>query len=306
MARVVSVVGEQKQVSFLDKFGDLDVFLSADNAQLEIRVLAQMSQDRKLIDLIKSGEDIHSSVGHVLTGIPIEKIKKDRAIRTTVKGIHFGIVYGLTAKSLYWKLKTEASEKGEEFTMTEEEVTSLHTAYFLKFGSVKKWLEGRVEFAQTYGYAPTLFGFKREISPFGDDDRSTFWANQAKNSPIQGTAHQLLLISLAILELKKKSYNLLQRLTMEGHDALVSYVKLRDLPEARRQMLYLLETDVLVYVKKWWPEVNWEVPLKAEAKAGFRYGVKIDYEGESPKEFARKWCEENYSFEQKLKEEMQK
>lgn len=293
-------------MSLLSRFGDLDVFLSADNSQLEIRVLAQMSQDQKLIGLIQSGEDIHSSVGHVLTGWPIEKIKKDRDMRTTVKGIHFGIIYGLSGESLYWKLKTEAAEQGKQFNMSKEQVMALHSAYFKKFAGVDRWLKAQVEFAQEHGYVPTLFGFKREISPFGDEDRATFWANQSKNSPIQGTAHQLLLIALAILEIKKKTYHLLQRLAMEGHDALVSFVALRDLLEAYKQIMYLLETDVLIYVKKWWPEIDWQVPLKAEAKVGFRYGVKIDYAGESVEEFVEKWCKENYEFEKKLKEDIEK
>jgi DNA polymerase-1 len=294
-------------MTLLEKFGDLDVFWATDHAQLEIRVLAQMSGDKLLIELIKSGEDIHAAVGHELTGIPLEKIKKDRAIRTTVKGIHFGIVYGLTADSLYLKLKADAAERNEKFEMTKEEVTKLYNRYFQRFRGVSRWLEAQVEFATGHGYVKTLFGFKREIALFGDDERSTYWGNQSKNSPIQGTAHQLLLIAFAIMELKKNTYNLLQRLSMEGHDALVGYTKVRQLPDTYRQAKQLLEKDVLVYVKKWWPEVNWSVPLKAEAKAGFRYGVLVkDYMGEPPEEFLQKWCEENHKFEKKLREDIEK
>jgi DNA polymerase I len=292
-------------MNLAQKYGKKKVFLGMDHSQLEIRVLGQMSRDRLLIQLLQSGEDIHSAVGHELTGIPIEKIKSDRETRTAIKGIHFGIIYGLSPKALYFKLKIEAAERGEKFTMTEEEVTALYNKYFQKFKRVKKFLDDMVEFAVEHEYVETMFGFRREISIAGEEDRATFWKNQAVNSPIQGTAHQLIMISLAILELKKQTYNLIQDLCMEVHDSLVCFVNLEDLPAAYHQGVQLLEKDVLLYVKKWWPDLNWVVPLKADAKAGFRMGVMVDkYKGEPPEEFVQKWCEKNLEFEKKLAKEM--
>jgi DNA polymerase-1 len=284
----------------------MEVFWAFDHGQLEIRVLAQMSRDRKLIELIQSGQDIHSGVGHELTGRPVEKIKKDRELRTAIKGIHFGIIYGLSKSSLYFTLKIQAQKDKQEFNMSEDEVGQLYDRYFQRFAGVKKWLDAQVVFGEEHGYVETLFGFHREIAQFGDDDRSTFWKNQCFNSPIQGTAHQLLLIALAIISLKKKTYNLLQRPAMEGHDAVVGYSKLRDLPETYKQGKLLLEKDVLLYVKKHWPQVDWQVPLLAEAKAGFRYGVLVpDYKGELAEEFVEKWCQKNAEFEKDLKKQMQ-
>lgn len=93
---------------------------------------------------------------------------------------------------------------------------------------------------------------------------------------------------------------------MEIHDSLYVFSKLRMLAEAYKQFIHLLEKDVLVYVKLLWPEVNWVVPLKAEAKAGLRLGVMVEYKGESPEEFIEMWCQKNQKFEKKLKEEMRK
>ena len=280
-------------MSLASRFGNLDVYLGADHSQLEIRVLAQMSRDKLLVQLVQSGEDIHSAVGHELTGQPIEKIKHDRDLRTAVKGIHFGIIYGMVEESLYWKLKADALERGEEFNMSKEDVAKLYRAYFRKFGGVKIFMDGLVEFGREHGYVKTLFGFPREIAVAGDESRTTFWENQCKNSPIQGTAHQLMLIAMAITSLKKQTYNLLQTLSMEVHDSLYDFVQLRNLAEAYKQFIYLMEKDVLVYVKKWWPEVDWVVPLKAEAKAGFRLGVMVEYHGESVEEFIDSWCKKN-------------
>lgn len=292
-------------MSLIDQFGDLDVFWSVDHSQLEIRVLAQFAKDKRLIALIKSGEDIHSAVGQELTGLPIAKLKKDRAIRTAIKGIHFGIIYGLAPENLYYKLKVDATERGEDFTMEKEEVVRMYNKYFQRFSGVRTWLDGQYEYAENYGHVDTLFGFRREVSIFGEEGRDTFWKNQAVNSPIQGTAHQLLMIALAILEKKKKTYKLLQRLSMEIHDSLVGFGKVKHLLEIYKLAMQLLEKDVLEYIKEAWPEVEWEVPLKAEAKAGFRLGILVEYAGEPVEEFIEKWCEANHKFETDLRKQMQ-
>lgn len=275
------------------KFRNLDVYLGADHSQLEIRVLAQMSRDPLLVELVQSGEDIHSAVGYELTGKAIEKIKHDRELRTTIKGLHFGIIYGMVEESLYYHLKTQAAENGEEFAMSKEEVAKLHRAYFKKFSGVAAFMEEQVEFGRDHGYVKTMFGFRREIAVAGDETRGTFWENQCKNSGIQGTAHQLMLIAMAVTELKKRTYNLLQRMSMEVHDSLYSFVELGLLPVAYQQFMQLMEKDILTYVKKWWPEVDWVVPLKAEAKAGFRLGVMVEYAGEPVEKFVDSWCRKN-------------
>lgn len=293
-------------MSLVSEFADLDVYLGADHSQLEIRVLAQMSKDKRLIELIQSGEDIHASVGHELTGQPIAKIMKDRPLRTAIKGLHFGIIYGLTEESLYYHLLNEALERGEPFNMSKEDVAKLWKAYFKRFSGVAEFIEHQHQFAQDNAYVETLFGFVREIAIAGDETRTTFWANQAVNSPIQGTAHQLMLIAMAIIGIKPQTYNLLQRPSMEVHDSLYVFVKLLKLVEAYKQFNQLMEKEILVYVAKWWPEVKWVVPLKSEAKAGFRLGVMVEYAGEPPEEFVEKWCQKNQQFQIKLQKEMKK
>lgn len=291
----------------VERFGDVDVFLGLDHSQLEIRVLAQMSGDKLLIQLIQSGEDIHSAVGHELTGIPIEKIKHDRSIRTAVKGIHFAIIFGKQKEGLYYQLKTEAAERKEEFTMSKEDVAKLYDSYFHRFSGVRDFMDNQIAAAASNEYVETLFGFQREVSQFGSDNRTSYWKNIAQNSPIQGTAHQLILVSFAVLELQKAKYKLWQRLCMEVHDSLICFTKLRDLPATYKQGVQLLEKDVLVYVKLWWPHLNWQVPLKAEGKAGFRLGVMVDgYAGGSVEEFLEKWCQKNRELGKKIKTEIQK
>jgi DNA polymerase I len=291
-------------MNLLDKYGDLDVYLASDHSQLEIRVLAQMSKDKKLISLIQNGDDLHSDVGHELTGLLVEKIKKNREIRTAIKQLHFGIIFGMTAWAVFNKLKTDTAERGEEFNMQFEEVEELYNSYFKKFKGVAQFIEEQHKFAEDNSYVSTLFGFLREITLAGDDTRGTFWANQAVNSPIQGTAHQLMLIAMAVLGMKPQTYKLLQQASMEIHDAFYVFSKLRMLKEAHEKFIHLMENEVLIHVKKWWPEVNWVVPLKAEAKAGFRLGVMVEYSGGSIEEFIENWCLANRKFDKKMKKDM--
>jgi len=291
-------------MSLLSKYGDYDVLFGSDHSQLEIRVLAQISQDLRLIEVIRTGDDIHGDVGHILTGKPKKLIKKDRDLRTAIKQTHFGIIFGMTPESVYYKLKTDAAERGEEFNMTMDEVTDLYNAYFENFKGVKRWIASQHKFAEDNGYCSTLFGFIREIAVGGDESRGTYWANQAVNSPVQGSAHTLLLIAMAIIGMKPKTYDLLQRLCMEIHDALYVYVKVKQLADAYPQFMELMEKHVLKYVEQWWPEVNWVVPLKSEAKAGFRLGVMAEYTGQPVEQWLEEWCEKNLELERKIKRQM--
>jgi len=259
-----------------------------------------MSGDELLISLLQSGEDIHASVGHELTGKPLAVLKKDREARTAFKGLHFGIIYGMVPDSLYYKLMADAQKNKEPFNYSREDVFEWHATYFKRFKRVKEFIERQHEFAEKHGYVETLFGFPREIAIAGDESRQTYWANQAVNTPIQGTAHQLMLVVMAIMELKKKTYSLLQRPSMEVHDSLYVFTMLKQLVKAYQQFMHLMEKDVLVYVKKLWPEINWVVPLRSEAKAGFRLGVMVEYAGQSPEEFIDMWCQRNRDFEQKM------
>jgi len=288
----------------LKKYGDTDVFLGFDHSQLEMRILAQMSGDPLLIQASLSKYDLHSAVGHLLTGIPVEKIKKDRAIRTVIKGLHFGIVDGLVPENLYLHILSDAKTLGIA-PPSKDEVYRWHKKYFERFKMVKPFMDAMVQSAEQTGYVETLFHFKREISPY-DNDRSSFWKNQSMNTPIQGTAHQLMLIAMAALRLNHKAFDQLLRLCMEIHDALYAFVKLVNLPTAFRQGVNLLTDETLSRIKIWWPEVNWRIGLQVEGKAGYRLGVMKDYEGGDVAEFLQGWCEKNKKFNAELEEQVRK
>lgn len=119
-----------------------------------------------------------------------------------------------------------------------------------------------------------------------------------KNTPIQGSAHQLVLMAMAILHMKPQTYNLLQRPCMEVHDALYFFVKFRDLPEAYKQAINLLEHEVIRYAAKHFKR-RLRIPMLAEASAGFCLGSLTDYTGEPVAEFLPKWQEKHKKVQEK-------
>lgn len=264
-----------------DKLLNLEVFLAADYSQVEIRMLAELSEDPLLIQQFNSGVDIHCQVGHTLTGWPVERIAKDKETRRKIKNFHFALIYGIGKNGIYDYMIAKGVKISRQQSM------EYYDAYFLKYKGVKRFIRRMRQLAEQEGYVETLFGFRREIHQ-EDESRDTYWGNQAINSPVQGTAHNLVMLALALLHTKPKTYHLLQKPLMEIHDAMYWFVKLRDLPTAYHQCKALLEQDTVRYTKTWFGKTL-KIPLIAEASAGFCLGSMVDYSGEPVAEFLDSW-----------------
>lgn len=248
------------------EFRKLICFLAFDFSQMEVRVLAQMSEDPKLIEYFEKEIDIHSAVGAELTGWTVESIKNDPAIRATIKAIIFAIMYGKKIKGLYQQL-INAGVK-----ISFHRVEELWNKFWKRFKRVKELLDSFIEQSERVGYVETLFGTRRAIGE--DDRRGTFSENQAVNTPIQGTAHQISVIAMAILFRKMKELQKLQDLKMEVHDQLVWGTPMEDIPEANELGSKLLTEDVITVIKEDFG-INWKVPLKADGEAGLRLGTMV-------------------------------
>jgi DNA polymerase I len=272
---------------------DLDVFLASDMSQVEVRLLAELSGDPTLISYFKSKKDVHSLVGHDLTGWPIERIIKEKPIRKSVKELHFSIIFGKARSGIYEhvvsKIRAQAMKdrvKPDLTGVTKKFVESMYDKYFEKYPGVGRYIKKYRQMGENLGFVETLFKQRREIKQ--DDERGTFSGNQSINSPVQGSAHTFLLIALALLDLKPRTYSLLQRCIMEVHDALYFKVKLRELPAAYRQLKHLMEIGCYEYAQREF-KLNLQVPLEAEASAGFSFASMIDYEGGPIEDFLRDW-----------------
>jgi len=280
---------------------NLTIALSFDYSQVEVRWLAEVSGDKLLISQFQSGEDIHSLIGNTLTGWSVERIKKEKNIRRIVKNIVFAIIYGVNRDGLYdYIVKKIRSIDGANADLTgisPTKTVKLYDLFFKRYTGVKNYIDFERNNVETKGYVETLFGFRREIKKV-DETRSSYWGNQAINTPIQSGAHQLVLIALALLHMKPKTYNLLQQYVAEIHDQLLFFVKLKNLQNAYIQGRQLLEQEVVKYTARHFHH-QMQVPLISEAEAGFCMGSLTEYHGEPWEKFVPLWKKKHLEVEAK-------
>lgn len=287
-------------------FSEFYIFLGFDQAQFELRVLAQRSGDKELIIIFNSGEDIHASVGHALTGRSIQDIKNDDRLRREIKGCQFGIVYGLKGPGLVSYLWTKFGVK-----MSLEKVNEFMDRYFRRFKAVARMIERDHEFAQENKYVETMFGFRRYLNmdeqERGEEKEGPYWANVSVNTPIQGTAGQMMLMSLVPIVRQPEKYKLLSNPQLEIHDALYFRVKLKYLWEAIELGRQMMEKEPVKIARNEF-NIDWNVPLKAEAKAGFRFGTMLkDINSKmGTAEFLNSWCAKNQKMQKAMQLEMKK
>ncbi|HRY62456.1 MAG TPA: DNA polymerase, partial [Candidatus Paceibacterota bacterium] len=211
-----------------------------DYSQIEMRVLAYLTDDETLIKTFREGKDIHSSVASKVFGVPEDKITKE--MRRQAKVINFGIIYGMGVKALKKNLGS-----------TLEEAEAFHNNYFEKFPKVKEYFERIKQEAHEKGYTTTYFGRRRyfpEINSHLPYIRSES-ERMAMNAPIQGTATaDIIKLAMSHVDGKLKEQNFSKdkvRLLLQVHDELVYEVKDdKDLPDIVGAIKHAMENIVSI------------------------------------------------------------
>lgn len=265
----------------VQKYGDVRIVLGFDQGQVEVRVMAQASGDKNLLKDCMSG-DIHSMVGHRMTGWSVDKIKHDKKTRVLTKGVHFGILFGLSPAGVYSFIKI----KDPDNTITEAKAIELLENYFKAYPGVARFMEAKRKQVEDYGFVDNMFGFVRPLGSGSDSYTesdavfgSSFAQNQAVNTPIQGAAHQLMLMAMTKLKDKNSKFRkILKAPGMEVHDAIYWWTPLKHMLKSIPVAKELLEKEPLRVVKKLYPEIDWKIPLVVEGKAGFRLGDSVEIE----------------------------
>ncbi|MFL2844493.1 MAG: DNA polymerase I [Alphaproteobacteria bacterium] len=224
--------------------------ISADYSQIELRIIAHISDDNNLKDAFKNDIDIHSLTASEVFGIPLKDMNQD--IRRKAKAINFGIIYGISAFGLSNQLDISRSEASDYIR-----------SYFEKFPSIRDYMETTKEFAKDNGYVKTLFGRKCFIDesinrgPGG----KAFMERAAINAPIQGTAADI--IKRAMIKIPKyfEKENLGTKMIMQVHDELIFETKDNEIEETMS-----IVTREMSEAHK--PVINLSVDLKVEAASG--------------------------------------
>ncbi len=271
---------------------DLKTYLILDYGQVEVRVAAQMANDKNLLKDCQES-DIHTRIGVTVTGWDADRIRNDVATRTLTKNVGFGILFGISKKNLY-KFVVAMSPADMRDRVSEEEIGDAYDRYFARYKGVGRFIENQRKFAREHGYVETLFGMKQTltITDEGEADEyvdpeeveqgQAYWGNQAINGSVQGTAHQLLICAEVNLRRKKEEYEMLGVPPMEVHDAVDFVVRVLDLPEAITKAKYLMEKESLKTVASDFPDIDWKAQIVVDTEAGLRLGDKVPVDASTP------------------------
>ena len=219
-------LGRQLRKAFVPGSPDY-FFMDADYSQIELRLLAHMSGDAKMIEAYNSGADIHRMTASQVMNIPFDQVTPEQ--RSSAKAVNFGIIYGMSAFSL-----------SDDLGITTKEAAEYIEKYFAQYPSVKDFLDGCVASAKAKGYGETLFGRRRNIEELkaANFNQRSFGERVAKNMPIQGSAADIIKIAMIKVYQRMKVEGLKSRLIVQVHDELLIEVYR---PETERVRVILEE-----------------------------------------------------------------
>lgn len=225
------------------------MLVSADYSQIELRLMAHLSQDEHLLEAFLHGEDIHAATAAKIFSKPIEKVTKDE--RRKAKTANFGIIYGISAFGLAQQLDCSRSE-----------AKALIDGYFAAFPQVIAFIENQKQFAREKGYVETLFGRKRYLPDINSHNSvvRSFAERNAVNAPIQGTAADIIKMAMVAIAARLKRENLKTQMIMQVHDELNFNVPLHEVEQVRQ-----------IVVDEMQNVVHLSVPLIAECGIGHNW-----------------------------------
>lgn len=186
------------------------VFLDADYSQIELRVLAHMSGDEMLIQAYREAQDIHRMTASQVFHIPFDQVTPLQ--RRNAKAVNFGIVYGISSFGL-----------SQDLSITRKEAAEYIEKYFETYPKIKGYLDGEVEKAKKDGYVSTMFGRRRPVPELSSSNfmQRSFGERVAMNSPIQGTAADIIKIAMIRVNKALREQDLKSRLILQVHDELL-------------------------------------------------------------------------------------
>ena len=230
---------------------DDSILVSADYSQIELRILAHVSQCKNMLDAFNSGEDLHASTAAKIYGVDISNVTKDQ--RRMAKAVNFGIVYGMSP----WGL-------AEELHISTFEANNFINRYFMIYPEVKEYLDKVVNNTKQVGYTETIFGRRRYMPEINSSNGALrqFAERTAKNAPIQGAAADVIKIAMVAVDKKFKELGLNSKLIAQVHDELVVDTLKTEVELVKKILEEVMENvvklDVLLEAELSWGD-NWDM-----------------------------------------------
>jgi len=241
-------IGRRVRRGFVAEAGN--VLLSADYSQIELRIVAHMAGDEAMLNAFRAGQDIHATTAAAIYGIPLQQVSKEQ--RRHAKAINFGLIYGMSAFGL---------TRTTELTLAESE--DFVAAYFRQFPGIKKYLDGIRREAAQKGYVETLLGRRRYFPALKGQlnyNLKNREEREAINSPIQGTAADIMKIAMLKIPPALAQASLHGRMLLQVHDELVIECPLAELTATARLVQQVMENSYSI-----------SIPLSTEARWGLNW-----------------------------------
>jgi len=184
--------------------------LTADYSQIEMRIMAHLSDDKGLLEAFRTGEDLHSTVGAQVFDVPVSKVGAD--MRRQIKAMSYGLAYGLSSYGL-----------ANQLDISPTDASILMSKYFERFGGIQDYLKEVVKIAREKGYTETILGRRRYLPDLNHENRGRreMAERMALNAPIQGSAADIIKVAMLNVEKAMRSENLSSRLLLQVHDELI-------------------------------------------------------------------------------------
>jgi DNA polymerase-1 len=201
-------LGRQIRKVFIPKDGC--VLLDADYSQIELRILAHMSGDEKLIEAYNMAEDIHRITASQVFGVPLDEVTPQQ--RRNAKAVNFGIIYGISSFGL-----------SQDLSISKKEADSYIRQYFETYPSIKDYIDGLVSSAKEKGYSVTMYNRRRPIPELSSSNfmQRSFGERIAMNAPIQGTAADIIKLAMINVYNALKDGGYRSKLILQVHDELL-------------------------------------------------------------------------------------
>ena len=213
------------------------IYIDADYSQIELRVLAHISEDKHMLEAFKNDEDIHVQAASKVLGIPKEEVTKEQ--RSSAKAVNFGIVYGISDFGL-----------SEQLGISKKKAKEYIEQYLEKYSGIKKFMDDIVEIAKKQGYVETLFHRRRYIPEINSNNYMVrkFGERVAMNTPIQGTAADIMKIAMIDVYNKLKKENLDAKIILQVHDELMIECKKEDKEKVKTILKNCMENAITLLI----------------------------------------------------------
>jgi DNA polymerase-1 len=213
------------------------VFLSADYSQIELRIMAHLSNDHNMLEAFNSGHDIHTATAAKIYKIPLDEVNSD--MRRKAKTANFGIIYGISTFGL-----------AERLSIPRGEAKELIDGYFATYPDVKRYMDDAIQRAKEAGYVETIFGRKRYLADINSQNSVVrgYAERNAINAPIQGSAADIIKIAMVKIQNRIEQENLQTKMTLQVHDELNFSVPEAEIDAAKKLVVEEMENAIKLHV----------------------------------------------------------